>query len=158
MRWILLHNKEKERKNRKENKQVKVQRVCRKCGEVNEIDSSNLIRADVYDEEGKYYKIMYCDCKRCGERDVVQIDNTETLGMFRKLKDLTIKVARKNMKGETVSPKDVNKKNRWMKELRRKREDLNELCSGKKLFDENKKVVVEQLTFSKVGDIIESNL
>lgn len=137
---------------------MKVKRVCRKCGEVNEVDSSNLIRADVYDEEGTYYKIMYCDCKRCGERDVVQIDNTETLGMFRKLKDLTIKVARNNVKGETVSPKDVNKKNRWMKELRRKREDLNELCSGKKLFDENKKVVVEQLTFSKVGDIIESNL
>lgn len=137
---------------------MKVQRVCRKCGEVNEIDSSNLIRADVYDEEGTYYKIMYCDCKRCGERDVVQIDNTETLGMFRKLKDLTIKVARKNVKGETVSPRDVHKKDKWMKELRKKREDLNELCSGKKLFDENKKVVVEQLTFPKVGDIIESNL
>lgn len=113
---------------------------------------------DVYDEEGTYYKIMYCDCKRCGERDVVQIDSTETLEMFRKLKSLTIKVARKNMKGETVSPKDVRKKDKWMKELRKKREDLNELCSGKKLFDENKKVVVEQLTFPKVGDIIESNL
>ena len=137
---------------------MKVQRVCRKCGEVNEIDSSNLIRADVYDEEGTYYKIMYCDCKRCGERDVVQIDNTETLGMFRKLKDLTIKVARKNVKGETVSPKDARKKDKWMKELRKKREDLNELCSGKKLFDENKKVVVEQLTLPKVGDIIESSL
>lgn len=137
---------------------MKVQRVCRKCGEVNEIDSSNLIRADVYDEEGTYYKIMYCDCKRCGERDVVQIDNTETLGMFRKLKDLIIKVARKNVKGETVSPRDVHKKDKWMKDLRKKREDLNELCSGKKLFDENKKVVVEQLTFPKVGDIIESNL
>lgn len=137
---------------------MKVQRVCRKCGEVKEIDSSNLIRADVYDEEGTYYKIMYCDCKRCGERDVVQIDNTETLGMFRKLKDLTIKVARKNVKGETVSPRDVHKKDKWMKDLRKKREDLNELCSGKKLFDENKKVVVEQLTFPKVGDIIESNL
>lgn len=137
---------------------MKVQRVCRKCGEVNEIDSSNLIRADVYDEEGTYYKIMYCDCKRCGERDVVQIDNTETLGMFRKLKDLTIKVARKNVNGETVSPRDVRKKDKWMKDLRKKREDLNELCSGKKLFDENKKVVVEQLTFPKVGDIIESNL
>lgn len=137
---------------------MKVQRVCRKCGEVNEVDSSNLIRADVYDEEGTYYKIMYCDCKRCGERDVVQIDNTETLGMFRKLKDLTIKVARKNVKGETVSPKDARKKDKWMKELRKKREDLNELCSGKKLFDENKKVVVEQLTLPKVGDIIESSL
>ena len=137
---------------------MEVKRVCRKCGEVNEIDSSNLIRADAYDEEGTYYKIMYCDCKRCGERDVVQIDNTETLGMFRKLKDLTIKVARKNMKGKTVSPRDIRKKDKWMKELRKKREDLNELCSGKKLFDENKKVVVEQLTFQKVGDIIESNL
>ena len=137
---------------------MKVQRVCRKCGEVNEVDSSNLIRKDVYDECGTYYKIMYCDCKRCKERDVVQIDNVETLEMFRKLKSLTIKVARKNMKGETVSPKDVHKKNKWMKELRKKREDLNELCSGKKLFDEDKKVVVEQLTFPKVGDIIESNL
>ena len=137
---------------------MKVQRVCRKCGEVNEVDSGNLIRMDVYDEEGTYYKIMYCDCKRCKERDVVQIDNVDTLEMFRKLKSLTIKVARKNMKGETVSPKDTRKKDRWMKELRKKREDLNELCSGKKLFDENKKVVVEQLTFPKVGDIIESNL
>ena len=137
---------------------MKVQRVCRKCGEVNEVDSSNLIRKDVYDEEGTYYKIMYCDCKRCRERDVVQIDNVETLEMFRKLKSLTIKVARKNMKGETVSPKDIRKKDKWMKELRKKREDLNELCRGKKLFDENKKVVVEQLTFPKVGDIIESNL
>ena len=156
MRWILLNNKLIGTEGR--TKQVKVQRVCRKCGEINEVDSSNLIRKDVYDEHGIYYKIMYCDCKRCKERDVVQIDSIETLETFRKLKSLTIKVARKNMKGETVSPKDVNKKDRWMKELRRKRECLNELCSGKKLFDENKKVVVEQLTFSKVGDIIESNL
>lgn len=155
MHWILL-NKTKKTEGR--TKQVKVKRVCRKCGEINEVDSSNLIRKDVYDEHGTYYKIMYCDCKRCKERDVVQIDSMETLEMFRKLKNLTIKVARKKIKGETVSPKDVNKKDRWMKELRRKREELNELCSGKKLFDENKKIVVEQLTFSKVGDIIESNL
>ena len=137
---------------------MEVQRVCRKCGEVNTLDSSNLIRMDVYDEEGTYYKIMYCDCKRCGERDVVQIDSTETLEMFRKLKSLTIKVARKNMKGETVSPKDVRKKDRMMKKLRSKRAELEELCNGKKLFDENKKIIVEQLTFPKVGDIIESNL
>lgn len=137
---------------------MKVKRICRKCGEVNEIDSSNLIRADVYDEDGTYYKIMYCDCKRCGERDVVQIDNIETLETFRKLKKLILKVARKNSKREMVSPKDIRKKDKWMKELRKKREVLNELCNGKKLFDENKKVVVEQLTFPKVGDIIESNL
>lgn len=137
---------------------MEVQKVCNKCGEANTVDSSNLIRIDAYDEDGMYYKLMYYDCKRCKERIVVQLDNTETLEMFRKLKALIIKVARKNMKGETVSPKDIRKKDKWMKELRKKRETLNELCSGKKLFDKNKKVVIEQLTFPKVGDIIESNL
>ena len=137
---------------------MKVKRVCRKCGEVNEVSSDNLIRADVYDEDRIYYKIMYYDCKRCGERDVVQIDNRETLEMFRKLKKLILKRARKNSKRETVSPKDARKKDKWMKELREKREVLNEVCNGKKLFDENKKVVVGLLTFPKVGDIIESNL
>lgn len=137
---------------------MKVNRVCRRCGEINEIDSSNLIRQDVYDENGTYYKVMYYDCKRCGERDAVQIDSAETLKMFRELKSLTIKVARKNVKGETISPKDIRKKDRMMKLLREKRMELEEVCNGKKLFDENKKVVVEQLTFLKVGDIIESNL
>lgn len=137
---------------------MKVQRVCKKCGEVNEVDSNNLVIADTYDSDGTYYRIMYCDCKRCGERDVVQIDNTESIGMFHNLKRLTLKVAKKNRKGETISPKDVKKKDKWMKELREKREELKEMCNGKKLFDENKKVVIEQLTFQKVGDIIESNL
>lgn len=137
---------------------MEVQRVCGKCGEVNNIDSSNLIREDVYDEEGTYYKIMFCDCKRCKERDVVQVDSMETLILFRKLKKLILKVAEKNRKGETVSPKDVKKKDELMKELREKREELKDVCNGKKLYDKDKKVIVEQLTFPKVGDIIESNL
>lgn len=137
---------------------MEVQRVCGKCGEVNKIDSSNLIRKDVYDEEGTYYKIMFYDCKRCKERDVVQIDNMETLILFRKLKKMILKVAEKNRKGETISPKDIRKKDELMKELRSKRAELEEFCNGKKLYDKDKKVVVEQLTFPKVGDIIESNL
>ena len=137
---------------------MEVQRVCGKCGEVNNIDSSNLHRGDVYDEEGTYYKIMFYDCRRCKERDVVQIDNMETLILFRKLKKMILKVAEKNRKGETISPKDIRNKDELMKELRSKRAELEEFCNGKKLFDENKKVIVEQLTFPKVGDIIESNL
>ena len=137
---------------------MEVQRVCRKCGEVNTLDSSNLIRVEVTDESGTFYKIMYHDCKRCGERDVVQIDNMETLILFRKLKKMILKVAEKNRKGETISPKDIRNKDELMKELRSKRAELEEFCNGKKLFDENKKVIVEQLTFPKVGDIIESNL
>lgn len=62
------------------------------------------------------------------------------------------------MKGETVSPKDVKKKDKLMAEIRTARENLKEICSGKKYFDENEKIIAECLTFEKVGDIIESNL
>ena len=59
------------------------------------------------------------------------------------------------MKHQTISPKDIKKKDKWMKELKEKRKDLEELISGKKLFDENKNIFIEALTFKKVGDIIE---
>ena len=137
---------------------MEIQRICRKCGEVNLINSDNLVRASVHDEEGNFYRLMYYDCKRCKERIPVQIDDKETTELYNKIKTLTIKVIRKHQKGETVSPKDIRKKDRLTKQLRESREILSELCSGKKLFDENEKIVVEQLTFPKVGDIIESKL
>lgn len=137
---------------------MKVNRKCRKCGETIVIDSNSLIRKDAYDEEGKYYKIMYCDCEHCGERDAIQIDDMETIEIFRELKKMIIKTQRKKIKGETINPKAVRKKDKLMKNLRKKRELLQKECSGKKIYDENKKIIFERLTFSEVGDIIESNL
>ena len=43
---------------------MQVERICERCGEVNNIDSSNLVRQDVYSEDGEYFKVMYCKCKR----------------------------------------------------------------------------------------------
>lgn len=137
---------------------MEIQRVCKKCGEVNEIDSSNLIRKYVHDEYGNYYKLMYCDCVRCHTRDFVQIDDKNTLEEFKRLKKLIIKVARKNINGQTISQKDIKKKDKMMKQIREDREKLKEICAGKKYFDENEKIIAECLTFEKVGDIIESNL
>lgn len=137
---------------------IKTERVCRKCGEVNEINLNNLIVSDVYDEYGTHYRIMFYDCKRCGEREVVQIDSVKTLRIYRDLKKLILRTARKRGHGENIDDKAVRKKDRLMRDLREERESLQEMCRGKKLFDENKKVVVEQLTFSKVGDIIDDNL
>lgn len=137
---------------------MEIKRVCKKCGEVYEIDSSNLIRKDVHDEYGNFYKLMYCDCVRCHTRDFVQIDDKNTLKEFKRLKKLIIEVAKKNVKEQTVSPKDIKKKDRLMKKIREDREKLKEVCVGKKYFDENEKIVTECLTFEKVGDIIESNL
>lgn len=137
---------------------MEIKRVCKKCGEVFEIDSSNLVRKDVHDEYGNFYKLMYCDCVRCHTRDFVQIDDKNTLKEFKRLKKLIIEVAKKNVKGQTVSPKDIKKKDRLTKQIREDREKLKEVCAGKKYFDENEKIVAECLTFEKVGDIIESNL
>lgn len=137
---------------------MNVKRVCNKCGEINTIDSSNLIREDVYDEYGEYYKVMYYDCKRCNERITVQIDNMETLSMFRDLKALIGKAMRKNAKGETISPKDIRKKDKLTKELAEKRKILNDLVMGKTFYDKDNKIVIKELTFPKVGDIIENNL
>lgn len=137
---------------------MEIKRVCKKCGEVYEIDSSNLIRKDVHDEYGNFYKLMYCDCVRCHTRDFVQIDDKNTLKEFKRLKKLIIEVAKKNVKEQTVSTKDIKKKDRFMKKIREDREKLKEVCAGKKYFDENEKIVAECLTFEKVGDIIESNL
>lgn len=137
---------------------MEIKRVCKKCGEVFEIDSSNLIRKDVHDEYGNFYKLMYCDCVRCHTSDFVQIDDKNTLKEFKRLKKLIIEVAKKNVKGQTVSPKDIKKKDRLMKQVREDREKLKEVCTGKKYFDENEKIIAESLTFEKVGDIIESNL
>lgn len=137
---------------------MEVKRVCNKCGKTNMIDSTNLTKMEVYDDEGTFYKIMFIVCQNCFEKDVVQIDDVETLRMFRELKKITIKTARKNLKGETISPKDIKKKDKLTKSLRKKRAELQKLCYGKKLYNENKKVIVERLTFPEVGDIIESNL
>lgn len=137
---------------------MEVKRICKKCGEVNTIDSSNLIRKNVFDEDGKSYQIMYYDCKRCNERAVVQIDDAESLMIFRDLKKLINKAMKKRIKRETISPKDVKKKDKLMKRLKDKRNILNEICKGKKLIDENEKIIIEHLTISGVGDIIESNL
>lgn len=137
---------------------MEIKRVCKKCGEVFEVDSNNLVRKDVHDEYGNFYKLMYCDCVRCHTRDFVQIDDKNTLKEFKRLKKLIIEVAKKNVKGQTVSPKDIKKKDRLMKQVREDREKLKEVCAGKKYFDENEKIVTECLTFEKVGDIIESNL
>lgn len=137
---------------------IKTERACRKCGEVNEINLNNLIVSDVHDEYGTHYRIMYYDCKRCGEREVVQIDSVKTLRIYRDLKKLILRTARKRGRGENVEEKAVRKKDRLISDLREEREKLQDLCRGKKLFDENEKVVVEQLTFPKVGDIIDDNL
>ena len=134
---------------------MEVQRICEKCGELNIINNNTIYKKDVWDEENNYFKVIYFKCSRCKTIHVVQIDDIETINLFKDLKHLIMKNAKKQMKHQTISPKDIKRKDKWMKELKEKRKDLEELNSGKKLFDENKNIFIEELTFNRVGDIIE---
>lgn len=137
---------------------MEIKRVCEKCGEINTINKDILKSKDVYDTLGEHYIILYYDCERCKEKHVLQIDSEETYKMSRELKKLIVKVARKRIQEKGVSKKEIEKKNNLTEGLKVKRVKLEDIMTGKKIFDENKKIVIEQLTFPKVGDIIDSNL
>lgn len=137
---------------------MEVKRVCNKCGEVNSLDSKSLLKKDVYDEDKKHYVILYFQCVRCKETEVVQIDDNESIQTFKEIKALFIKAMRKRLKKETVSPREVKKKDRLTKKLNEKRKLLNEVSKGKTFYDENGKIFIKELTMYTGGDIIESDM
>ena len=138
--------------------EIKVERICLKCGEVNEISAENMKKADTWTDDGEYLRVCYVVCKRCKEKIFLQVDNTETINEFKLLRDLTIKAARMRLKGQTVGKKMIRKKERLSKDLRVKRMQLEEVNNGKILFDGNRNIFTNCLTFPKVGDIIEDKM
>lgn len=137
---------------------MEVKRVCNKCGEVNSLDSKSLLKKDVYDEDKKHHVILYFECVRCKEVEVVQIDDNESIQTFKEIKALFIKAMRKRLKKETVSPREVKKKDRLTKKLNEKRKLLNDVSKGKTFYDENGKIFIKELTMYIGGDIIESDM
>lgn len=137
---------------------MEVKRVCNKCGEVNSLDSKSLLKKDVYDEDKKHHVILYFECVRCKEVEVVQIDDNESIQTFKEIKALFVKAMRKRLKKETVSPREVKKKDRLTKKLNEKRKLLNDVSKGKTFYDENGKIFIKELTMYMGGDIIESDM
>lgn len=137
---------------------MEVKRVCNKCGEVNSLDSKSLLKKDVYDEDKKHHVILYFECVRCKEVEVVQIDDNESIQTFKEIKALFIKAMRKRLKKEIVSPREVKKKDRLTKKLNEKRKLLNDVSKGKTFYDENGKIFIKELTMYMGGDIIESDM
>lgn len=137
---------------------MEVKRVCNKCGEVNSLDSKSLLKKDVYDEDKKHHVILYFECVRCKEVEVVQIDDNESIQTFKEIKALFIKAMRKRLKKETVSTREVKKKDRLTKKLNEKRKLLNDVSKGKTFYDENGKIFIKELTMYMGGDIIESDM
>lgn len=124
---------------------MEVNRVCGKCGKVNQLNAATLKHADVHNDVG-YVRLTYYKCVECGEKIVVQIDDIVSRQIFADLKNLTIKCAKKNAKHETISPKDIKRKDKLTKKLRERRAELETIYKHTDLYDENEKIFVKELT------------
>lgn len=133
-------------------------RVCDSCGKGIIVNQNNLKRTDAYDENGNYYILMYVVCSDCNNSIVVQIDDVRTRAIFNDLRDLTLKAIQKRIKHETVSPKANKRSEKLTKKLKAMRKELEKKCNGKEMYDKDKNIIINSLTFPDRGDIIESNL
>lgn len=133
---------------------ITTENMCARCKKVSTITSENIITERVKDEKGKDYRLLYYVCEGCGENTPLQVDDNETLSILNDLKKVIIRVAKRNLKGETIDQKDRDKKDRIMKRLEAKRNVLKSGLNGKKIFDLEGKIISNCLTFNNAGDIL----
>lgn len=134
---------------------MEVKNACTKCGCINTVDVNSLLRKDVTDKDGNHYRLLCFKCEQCKSINVVQIDNNETRQLYRTFKSLLVKVMKKRVKHETISPKDIKKKDKYTKTLSQMREELKQRTNGATMYDEDGNVFVEHLSFvsrDMVGD------
>lgn len=126
---------------------MEVNRICEQCGKTNTLDATTLKHADVHNDVG-YVRLTYYKCVECGGNIVVQIDDILSRQIFADLKKLTLKCAKKNVMHQTISPKDIKRKDKLTKRLRERRAELETIYVHTTLYDENEKIFVEGLTIS----------
>lgn len=130
--------------------------ACSHCGEINLANNMSLIKQDLYTGTGYYLRVIYLQCTSCKSHIVVQVDDAKSLAVYRELSGLILKTFKKRVKKETISPKDMKKKDKLTMKLRRMRYDLKDQVKGLTLYDENKNIIIKGLTFSEEGDIIDN--
>lgn len=134
--------------------EIGTKNVCGRCGELNVINAGNIKEIDLKDAGGRYFKLTYVFCKRCKEIMPLQIDDVETIEIYKKLKRHIVKVAKKQMRHEDVTKEDIKKKDRLTEKLKEKRLILKNGVSGKEFYLLDGEIFINPLTFPKVGDII----
>lgn len=130
--------------------------ACPYCGEINLANNMSLVKQDLYTGTGYYLRVIYLQCTSCKSHIVVQVDDAKSLAIYRELSGLILKTFKKRVKKETISPKDMKKKDKLTMKLRRMRYDLKDQVKGLTLYDENKNIIIKGLTFSEEGDIIDN--
>lgn len=133
---------------------MEIKNICDSCGFVNTVNGNSIKKLDVKTESGDYLRLMYYKCESCKKKVVVQVDNMETRKIFGDYRNLIAKCAVKRQKGETISPKDIRKKDKWEKDLKKIRDGLVSKYRGEKVIKENGEIFLEHLTVNGEYDIL----
>ena len=138
---------------------IETARVCEHCGKINTITHLSIQKEwCTCEQTEEKAKLIYQRCEGCKEPMILQVDDSETIEISRKEKELMLKAIRKRAKKQTVSPKEMRKREKLDKELRKKREVLNEHFEGKTFLQDDGKILIERLTFLRKDAIIDSKV
>lgn len=64
---------------------------CKGCGSIHTLNSNIIQSSWATVQDGQSIRVLYYDCPKCGLRNVVQVDNEQTLELLSGLEKLLVK-------------------------------------------------------------------
>lgn len=109
---------------------------CSKCKHNFIVNRDNVIFNRHYkDEKGQSIFLTYFDCPECQERHFVQIDNTFSTDIRRKVQKMFIKFSVMNKQNKSIPKQQQDKFNKLKDNLKKKRFELMKKYDGSEVTD-----------------------
>ena len=137
---------------------IETERACMTCGRIDKLNMQNIKSEGMHTEEGERYKVMYHICPQCKSKDVLQVDNSLTLGLKQRSLGILLAQVENGNKGRNKRRQRQKKYDDLSKRLKREREKLEIQLSGKTMYNNDDEIVIKHLTMNAGDDIIESKM
>lgn len=137
---------------------IETERACMTCGRIDKLNMLNIKSEWMHTEEGERYKVMYHICPQCKSKDVLQVDNSLTLGLKQRSLGILLAQVENGNKGRNKRRQRQKKYDDLSKRLKREREKLEIQLSGKTMYNNDDEIVIKHLTMNAGDDIIESKM
>ena len=137
---------------------IETERACMTCGKIDKLNMLNIKSEWMHTEEGERYKVMYHICPQCKSKDVLQVDNSLTLGLKQRCMNILLSQKKNGNKKQRGRLKSEKKYYELSKRLKKERENLETQLSGQTMYNNDGEIVIKHLTVNVGSDIIESKM
>ena len=120
---------------------VETNHSCGKCGAWNLVNKAVLTIVEATDDKGKKYRLMAYYCKECGELNIVQVDDENTLHILDRVTREAVGMYRKIKEKKKITNVEVNKSKVLNKRLDRERKKLSKKIKDVQLRDKNNQII-----------------